>query len=530
MALLPIIATFILISLALKELGEVNSGITRIYEDRVVPLKMLKEISDDYAVLVIDVVNKANAGIVSAPSALNEIKKARKQASELWKSYKSTSLTKQEEQLVDSAEILFKKASPSLDNLESRLLEIGSENTFGKLNDYDGKLYSVIDPVSKKLAELVNLQLSVAAQERESSENIYTQSILIQLVIGFVILVVLASFGMFVYTTIRFPLKDLRVLINEVANNSDLTVSAKPHASKELKEIAESFNNMINRQRTLIKEIGSATHKLASSSEEMSSVSSKSKDSTNKQRLEIEQVATAMNEMVSTTHEVSSNAENADKQAKEALAQSKEGDKIVQDAVNSTTLLVGNITQVSERIHSLASHSESIGSVIDVINEIAEQTNLLALNAAIEAARAGEQGRGFAVVADEVRTLAQRTQESTTEIQDAIGRLQGGVKLAASAMEESQQEAEQTGDKAAQAGEALKSISESMSNITNMNASIASASEQQTSVAEEINRSLVAINDVSQDTTNDAEQISQASVVLTDLSISLNDQVGLFKV
>ncbi|WP_292952831.1 MULTISPECIES: methyl-accepting chemotaxis protein [unclassified Neptuniibacter] len=236
-----------------------------------------------------------------------------------------------------------------------------------------------------------------------------------------------------------------------------------------------------------------------------------------------------MNEMVSTSQDVATNAEHADSQARLMQDQASQGNDIVSAAVTSTNSLVNNVAVVSERISAVENDSDSIGSVIGVINDIAEQTNLLALNAAIEAARAGDQGRGFAVVADEVRTLAQRTQQSTTEIQNAIERLQSGTRSVVTAMEKSQQEAELTGEKASQAGEALQGISEAVGMITDMNTHIASASEEQTSVAEEINRSLVSINDASQESSDGAVQISAASDELARLAVDLNAKVQQFK-
>ncbi|WP_297308056.1 methyl-accepting chemotaxis protein [Neptuniibacter sp.] len=236
-----------------------------------------------------------------------------------------------------------------------------------------------------------------------------------------------------------------------------------------------------------------------------------------------------MNEMVSTSQDVASNAEQADGQTRSMQDQAMQGNEIVGSAVASTNSLVGNVSEVSEKIRAVENDSESIGSIIGVINDIAEQTNLLALNAAIEAARAGDQGRGFAVVADEVRTLAQRTQQSTTEIQQAIERLQSGTRSAVTAMEQSQQEAEQAGSRAAEAGDALQGISESVGMITDMNTHIASASEEQTSVAEEINRSLVAINDASQESSEGASQLSAASEELSRLAVDLNAKVSQFK-
>lgn len=251
--------------------------------------------------------------------------------------------------------------------------------------------------------------------------------------------------------------------------------------------------------------------------------------SINTQRVEIEQVVAAMNQMAATAQEISRNAETADQGAKDTSSQAKEGSSTVDEAVNATNLLVADVQSVSAKIEKLETDSESIGSIVDVIKGIAEQTNLLALNAAIEAARAGDQGRGFAVVADEVRSLAQRTQVSTSEIQDAIERLQGGTRSASKAMHVGQEKAEGAGTKALEAGKALAQISVAVEGITDMNALIASASQEQSNVSEEINRSLVTLHDTSNDSSAGAEQISRASEELFTLSAGLKEAISQYK-
>lgn len=528
-SILPIIGIVAIIITSLFELKQSDDGVGRIYEDRVVPLEDLKLIADDYAVFVIDAVNKANAGIITSSEALNGVQKARKEISTKWQKYMATTLTPEEAQLANEAEKLFGPANQSLDKLESELRKLGTGNVAGLINNFDGPLYDTIDPIGEKIAELISLQLRVAGEERQLIAAAYDKALLIMAVLGLSVILVLGILSKLVYTSIRTPLEILNNAMEEVANNSDLTAAVEISGSDELATMGGNFNKMIDHQRELIGDIGNATHQLASAAEEMSAISAQANGSINNQRLEIEQVASAMNEMVSTSQDVATNAEHADSQAKVMLDQAEQGNIIVSSAVSSTNTLVGNVAEVSEKIRSVETDSESIGSIIGVINGIAEQTNLLALNAAIEAARAGDQGRGFAVVADEVRTLAQRTQQSTTEIQTAIERLQSGTRSAVTAMEQSQQEAESAGSKAAEAGEALQGISEAVGMITDMNTHIASASEEQTSVAEEINRSLVAINDASQESSDGATQISAASEQLSRLAVDLNTKVSQFK-
>ncbi|WP_415901600.1 methyl-accepting chemotaxis protein [Neptuniibacter sp. QD29_5] len=529
-SILPVIGVAIIIATSLYELKQSDDGVARIYEDRVVPLEDLKLIADDYAVFVIDAVNKANAGIMTGEEALKGVKDARAEISEKWQKYMATTLTTEEAQLAKEAETLFVAANQSLDRLEKAMGTMSSGYIAGQLQDFDGPLYDTIDPISEKIAELISLQLRVASEERETISDAYDTAIIVMVALGVAVVVLLSILSKLVYHSIRNPLDALSHSMDKVASQSDLTADVPVQGNDELTEISTNFNKMLGHQRKLIGDIGNATHQLASAAEQMSSISSQANQSINNQRLEIEQVASAMNEMVSTSQDVATNAEHADSQAKMMLEQASQGNEIVSAAVSSTNSLVGNVSQVSERITAVENDSESIGSIIGVINDIAEQTNLLALNAAIEAARAGDQGRGFAVVADEVRTLAQRTQQSTTEIENAIERLQSGTRTAVSAMEQSQREAEQAGSKASEAGDALQGISEAVGMITDMNTHIASASEEQTSVAEEINRSLVAINDASQESADGASQISAASEQLSRLSVDLNGKVSQFKI
>ncbi len=528
-SILPIIGIVIIISTSLTKLQNADMGVGRIYEDRVVPLEDLKIIADDYAVYVIDAVNKANAGIMTGAEALKGVQQARQEINDKWQKYMATTLTAEEARLADEAGTLFAAANRSLDQLESALRGLGSGNVSGQLDDFDGPLYTTIDPISEKIAELISLQLNVAKQEKDIIDQDYQSALVLMISLGVAILLLLVIMSKLVYSSIRQPLNELNEAMHKVASDSDLTASVQVHGSDELGLMAENFNTMLEHQNKLIGDISHATSQLAAASEEMSSVSVQANKSIDNQRLEIEQVASAMNEMVSTSQDVATNAEHADSQTKVMQEQALQGNAIVDTAVAATNSLVGNVSQVSERIIAVENDSESIGSIIGVINDIAEQTNLLALNAAIEAARAGDQGRGFAVVADEVRTLAQRTQQSTTEIEQAIERLQSGTRTAVSAMEQSQQEAEQAGSKAAEAGDALQGIAEAVGMITDMNTHIASASEEQTSVAEEINRSLVAINDASQESSEGASHILSASEELSRLAADLNGKVSQFK-
>ena len=529
-SIVPILSILLIISVSLMALKKVDVGVGRIYEDRVVPLEDLKTIADDYAVFVIDAVNKANAGIMTAPEALKGVQDARKEISVKWKKYMSTTLTKDEAKLAREAEALFVDANKSLDQLEKWFKKAGSGKVVDQLGDFDGPLYDTIDPISEKITELVGLQLRVAGEEKVAIDITYKNQVMYMLLLGGVILIVLSVMAYSVYLSIMKPLNLLNGSMERVASHSDLTVSVDNDSKDELGVMSASFNTMLQVQRKLIGDISNAIHLLATAAEQMRTVSGRANQSINNQRLEIEQVASAMNEMVSTSQGVASNAEQADVNAKNMQQQASDGNNVVGAAVLATNSLIANVADVSERIRTVGVDSDSIGSIVDVINDIAEQTNLLALNAAIEAARAGDQGRGFAVVADEVRTLAQRTQTSTTEIRSTIERLQNGTRSAVTAMEQSQIEAERAGEKASEASKAFQDITQSVALITDMNTHIASASEEQCGVSEEINRSLVAISDAAQESSESATEITVSCEKLANLATDLSTQVSKFKV
>jgi len=529
LALLPILAIVGILFIALSELKHTASGVDRIYLDRVVPLKDLKVIADDYAVSVIDAINKANAGLISAEDTAGIIRSSEEQISQMWDKYMATELTAEEAILAREAKELFVKADAAILDAEHLLAKLQGDVS-GKLNSIDGPLYKDIDPISEKITELINLQLRVAKEEHDTiiaeyeRDKVYLTSLLA------IVVVSLLWLGFAVYRSLIEALNRIKNTIERIVDESDLSLEIEVKRNNELSSIASSFNRMIVKTRELVALVAESSEKLSDSARELTSVSSESKKSINTQKSEIEQVAAAMNEMAATAQEIARNADSADKGARDTSTQAKEGAGIVDEAVEATNLLVTDVESVSGRITKLESDSDSIGSIIDVIKSIAEQTNLLALNAAIEAARAGDQGRGFAVVADEVRTLAQRTQVSTAEIQAAIERLQEGTSSASIAMQAGQRNAEGAGTKAVQAGEALQKIASAVQGITDMNALIASASEEQTSVSAEINKSLVTLHEASNDSSIGAEKISGASEELYVLSNDLKNIVSKYKI
>lgn len=309
----------------------------------------------------------------------------------------------------------------------------------------------------------------------------------------------------------------------------DLTSRMHDHGRDELDRLGSAFNRFAERIQQLVLQVMGSTSRLASAAEELSTTSEEGSAQVRRQQSETELVATAMNEMSSTVQEVARNASEAAQAARDADGECRRGRGIVDETVTSIESLAAQVERTAKSIHDLEADAGEIDRVLEVINGISEQTNLLALNAAIEAARAGEHGRGFAVVADEVRALARQTQSSTGEIRGVIERLQGGTKEAVGAMEVGRESAAGSVIKAREADKALQAISEAVGRINDMNALIASAAEEQSSVAEEINRNVNNISQVAEQTLTGSTQTAAAADELARLSSELQNLVTQFK-
>ncbi|MFV1984265.1 MAG: methyl-accepting chemotaxis protein, partial [Thiohalomonadales bacterium] len=344
------------------------------------------------------------------------------------------------------------------------------------------------------------------------------------------IMVALASIAGGIFSvTLTKPIIKLKSIVHDIDENNDLTKRVEVKGNDEIGQMSSSFNHLLEVFQESITQVATATGLVATAAEQMTTNTAETRDGVSQQFDEVDQVATAINEMSATVQEVARNAEQAAKSAEEANEHAVIGNNVVQENIKAINRLSTEIQTATEVIQRLSKESDNIGSVLDVIKGIAEQTNLLALNAAIEAARAGEQGRGFAVVADEVRTLAGRTQQSTVEIETMITALQQGTKDAVKVMEQSQEMTEASVLQASRAGESLQTITTSINSIMEMNTMIASAAEQQSAVTEEINKNIVAISKLAEQTTEASNQTTNSSSQLTELAQDLQTLVSKFK-
>lgn len=341
----------------------------------------------------------------------------------------------------------------------------------------------------------------------------------IALVIGFILANAIAT-----------PIKTLKQLMVRATTNHDLRLRADINSRDEIGEMAQTFNSMLSSFDSIIANVANASDQVSQSAIELSATTAQTQGGMQDQKHETIQVATAVTELSSTVQDVARNTENSVKLTNNATLAANGGKQRVREAMDAVDTLAAQLNQSGKLTTQLKNESSNIATILEVINNIASQTNLLALNAAIEAARAGEQGRGFAVVADEVRTLAQRTAESTQEIQQVIGSLQSGAENAATAMLDSHDAALNVVDKARHADDALDEIVREVAYINDMMTQIASATEQQSAVTEDISTNLVRISDVSDECATASVQVAAASEELARLSEHMKGLTARFQV
>ena len=373
------------------------------------------------------------------------------------------------------------------------------------------------------------LEINSDISEQIAAGTVTSTKIVSVLVV--MLLVVMLSIYTVYKLVIAKKLAALDASVNELtAGSSDLTKRLDESGKDEISKLAKGFNIFLDNHCNFIREISVSADHLSESSAGMLNITSKARDDSAEQKNQIAMVATAVNEMAATVVEVASNTASADESARKAKDETVIGLEVVEENIRITNTLSEEIKGAADVIQSLKVDSEGIGKVLDVIKGISEQTNLLALNAAIEAARAGEQGRGFAVVADEVRTLASKTQESTVEIQQMIERLQQGTDSAVNVMDKGIETVSASVKQATQTGETLRVITAAVNNISDINAQIASAIEEQSIVAEEINKNVVNVDGLAQQNDQSSENISTANEQLRILADNLASTVSKFKI
>lgn len=393
--------------------------------------------------------------------------------------------------------------------------------------NYHNEVTKIMGPVDRFFAE-IDARTAAELNDTQTSAHFWMNA-------AFVLqLMVAAALIGIIFITLRYvlsPLGDVVQAMREIAEgDGDLGRRLEEKGNDELTELAHSFNLFASNVMTMVQKVGASVENISSSSSQLANTAEKADYAINQQKMSIDQVSAASHQMVTAVHEVARHATSAAAATNQSDTEASQGMQVLDSAIREINVLTDEIQQASGAIGQLESDSNTISSVLDVIRDIADQTNLLALNAAIEAARAGEQGRGFAVVADEVRNLAQRTQDSTQEIQSMIERLQNSAQAAVNVMQRSQDQATSCVSQATEAGSSLESITKAISAINDMNNQIAAASEQQGAVMEEISTSINAILNQVDETSEGSRNTAISSDSMKALSMELKSLVGQFKV
>jgi len=525
-ALMALLVLFLGV-MSLNKMADLNNSTLSIAKDGLTPTRLLGELADtttrfrtmSYLIMV----NRSQADIDKADARLEVL------------TNKAKRIVDDYAPLVSGAEEAakfreFKEALGNYLTAQDKLRQASQakrETEIAELIRGDLKRYSdQMAPLVEWLLE-VNRKDSEAAVAESSNNYVAARNVIIAVLVLTAIMTALLA--VILTRSIVRPLNDAVRAAEDVARG-DLTQTIHTQGRDEVTRLQQALKTMQTNLRDTLQHISGSATQVASAAEELNAVTEEGSRALQQQNDEIEQAATAVNEMTAAVEEVASNAVSTSTASQQSSASAIQGRQRVQETVNAIQQMNNDVEVTAEQIRSLADQTRDIGKVLDVIRAIAEQTNLLALNAAIEAARAGEAGRGFAVVADEVRALAHRTQQSTQEIEVMVSGIQQGSSQAVASMQNSSVRAQSTLDVARSAGDALEEITRSVSEISDRNLVIASAAEEQAQVSREVDRNLVNIRDLSVQSSAGAHQTNSASHELSRLAVELNQMVRRFKI
>lgn len=479
----PLLLNTVLALFASQRLGVVSDAAQTVSTQRLEPLQRLNNITRLYNNGIVDLAHKVRAQMLFWGEAETQLNEAVLQLQNEWQAYRSRDLLPAEQKLLNEGQEAIDKADQTIAKLAG-FIEEQSSYSMGSFVDL--QLYPGLEPVQLLVKDLTAIQSEEAKASASSAENMASNAQLTVFAILAAMIVILVVIGVWLYRGIRKPMTVMLNTVTDIERTRDLTLRANLPYGDEFGDMGRRFDRMIETISKLIRSLQQVGEQAEHISHEMLHVSNETVKRTKLQHTEIQAMVNAIDQVNESANTVLQDVKNAEKATVSAESVSREGGVSVQATISSIEHLSEEVSAAVTSIQSLKSDSESIGGVLDVIKGIAEQTNLLALNAAIEAARAGEQGRGFAVVADEVRQLASRTSDSTAEIQGIIEKLQQGTLTAAEQMSKGKESATSSVDTARNAGEVLHKVEEVFHSILRSSKGIAEAAAQQLGIAEEV--------------------------------------------
>ncbi|QLI80365.1 methyl-accepting chemotaxis protein [Chitinibacter fontanus] len=511
--------------LALQGLEKTNAAFETTYSDRILPLAQLKIVADQYAVNIVDTTHKANHQTLSPEAAQKLIRDAQAKLQTEWQAYSATEMTTDEAAIVKETLTRMQAADREIDRVEQILAQKDMEalNQFART-----ALYPAIDPVSASISKLVDLQLSEAKNNFELAQRNFASTR--QLTIGFIVCAVLfgALFSAWVIWGMSRKINALRDQLNRATEHQDLTVRVAVSGSDEIDTIAIAYNQLAGKMQSLVTNVAQAidtvsreTENLASSSDQVSKASHLGAESTNSMAAAVEQMTVAISH-------VAENADDARHMGQAMLQRVADGGARIEKTVAEIRNIDHEVADAASKVAMLGADANKISSVVGVIKEVAEQTNLLALNAAIEAARAGEQGRGFAVVADEVRKLAERTAAATVDIQLMVSRIDEASKQAVNASNATVQRAHDCAIVADEAGMAIAEINLDVEREDHAIRNIADALNEQKASTQLIAQQVEVVAQMTDENTSAVQSMSQSAQLLEKMTQNLRSEVNLF--
>ncbi len=512
-------------TLGVRHLGNANREFASVYNDRVVPLQQLKVVADMYAVNIVDTTHKTRNQNLTWAQGLANIDEAQRKLTKYWNDYKLTYMDAEEKKLADEAARLMKIADQGVARLKSIM---HAQDRDAIANYSIQELYPAIDPISSKISELVDLQLNRAEASYHQAEQEYSsaRNQTIGLLLCAALLGMLASH--LIMKAINHPLALATDAAQRIAKG-DLSGKVAKTGDNETGRLLVAISEMQNELMVMIEKINQGVSEVSASASQLATASRQVSASSAQQSEATSAVAAAVEQLTVSIDHVAANASEAEQKATQSGHLSHSGGQQVTEATDEMARIAESVHLTAEKIHALGAQAQQIDSIVSVIKEVADQTNLLALNAAIEAARAGEQGRGFAVVADEVRKLAERTSSSAQEITNMINSIQSHTGQAVSSMEQGNSRVSQGVALTQRAGMSMHEISNSSEAVVSAVVDISNSLKEQKATSSEIARNVESIAQMTEENSSAVAEVADAANRLESLSGELRLAVAGFR-